>query len=131
MKSVLVALGAAAFAFGAAPSSAATAEEKGAARFAELTQGRTAGEPRSCISAMRSNDLKVVEYLGIVYEQGDTVWIARAADPRSLGHSDVPIFERFGSQLCRQDVIRTIDRSSHFTTGVVFLDEFVPYTKQG
>lgn len=131
MKSFMFALGAAALALGAAPASAETAEEKGAARFAELTEGRVAGEPRSCISAMRSNDVEVIEHVGIAYEQGDTLWIARAANPRSLGIGDVPIFNRFGSQLCRHDVIRTVDRYSQFFSGVVFLDDFVPYTKQG
>ena len=41
------------------------------------------------------------------------------------------VIERFGSQLCHNDVIRTIDRYQGYITGAVFLDEFVPYTKQG
>lgn len=131
MKSLFVALGAATLALAATPALAETVVEKGEAKFAELTEGRTAGEGRSCISAMRSNDIQVVEHLGITYEDGDTLWIARASNPRSLGYSDVPIFERYGSQLCRQDIIRTVDRYSQFATGVVFLDEFIPYTKQG
>ena len=131
MLKLIPAIGAAALALAGTPALAETAAEKGAAKFAELTEGRTAGKPRSCISALRSNDIEVVEHLGIVYEEGDTVWIARASDPRSLGPSDVPIIDRFGGQLCRHDVIRTIDRTAHFMTGSVFLEDFVPYTKQG
>ncbi len=125
------ALGAAALALSSTMALAQTAEERGAAKFAELTEGRVAGEPKSCVSAMRSNDIEVIEHVGIAYEQGDTLWIARATDPRSLGRHDVPIIDRFGSQLCRQDVIRTVDRYSQFVSGVVFLEDFVPYTKQG
>jgi hypothetical protein len=125
------ALGAAALALSSTTALAETAEERGAAKFAELTEGRVAGEPKSCVSALRSNDIEVIENVGIAYEQGDTLWIARATDPRSLGRHDVPIIDRFGSQLCRQDVIRTVDRYSQFVSGVVFLEDFVPYTKQG
>ena len=124
-------LGVAALAIVSTPAGAQTAAEKAEAKFAELTEGRVAGEPQSCISAMRSNDVEVVENLGITYDDGDTLWIARARDPRSLSWNDVPIIDRFGSQLCKFDVIRTVDRSTQFTTGAVFLEDFVPYTKQG
>ena len=121
--------GLAALAFLAVPVAAQTAEERSEAKFAELTEGRVAGEPESCVPAMRARDLEVVEYLGFTYEQGDTLWISRVRDPRSLGWNDVPIIERFGSQLCKFDVIRTVDRGSNFFSGVVFLEDFVPYTK--
>jgi hypothetical protein len=41
------------------------------------------------------------------------------------------VIERFGSQLCTTDIIRTVDRSGGYITGAVFLGDFVPYTKQG
>jgi len=125
------ALAIATIAFTGVPAAAQSAEERGAAKFAELTEGRVAGEPKSCITAMRSRDVDVIEHVGLAYRDGDTLWIARASNPNSLGRSDVPIIDRFGSQLCRQDVMRTIDRYSQFTTGSVFLEEFVPYTKIG
>lgn len=121
----------AALVLAATPASAQSAAERSDAKFAELTEGRTAGEPQNCISAMRSNDIRVVENVGISYEDGDTLWIARAKSPHSLGANDVPIIDRFGSQLCKQDVVRTVDRYSHFITGSVFLGDFVPYTKKG
>lgn len=105
------------------------AVERGEAKFAELTEGRTAGTPRSCISAIRPQDVDVIENVGISYRQGDTLWIARAADPRSLSRNDVPIIDRFGTRLCKQDMIRTVDRFAGFVTGTVFLGDFVPYTR--
>ena len=129
MTRPILALGAAALAFTAANASGETPAEKGEAKFAELTEGRVAGEPKSCINAFRSNNVDVIEYVGISYKDGDTLWIAKASNPSSLGRNDVPIFDRFGSQICRQDVIRTVDRYSQFTTGTVFLEDFVPYEK--
>lgn len=107
-----------------------TTAQRNEARLATMLEGRTAGAPRHCISAMDSNRLEVLEYVGMVYDAGDTIYVARAHNPRMLGSSDAPIVQRTGSTLCTSDVTRTFDRTSG-ATGVVFLDDFVPYTKQG
>lgn len=104
-------------------------DERAEAAFAELVEGRVAGEPRSCITAINSNRVRVEENVGLVYEQGDTIWIARARDPHMLGPWDVPVIERYGSRLCRTDVMRTVDRSNGHFTGALFLEDFVPYTQ--
>ena len=112
-----------------AMASAATPAEKGEAQLAKMLEGRTAGEPVSCISAMRNNRLTVIDYVGLVYDAGDTIYVARAENPSALSRNDVVVIERFGSQLCKQDIIRTVDRYQHYTTGAVFLQDFVPYKK--
>ena len=132
MKRLISALAVATLAMASAPAAAQEARiAEGEAKLAEMIEGRVAGEPQSCVNAMRSNDIEVIEYVGIVYDAGDTIWVARAKDPRSLGWTDVPIIDRFGSQLCKFDVIRTVDRSTGMTTGAVFLEDFVPYAEQG
>ncbi len=103
-------------------------EERAQTAFAELVEGRTAGEATNCISTFQSNRLRVEEHVGLVYERGDTIWVARTTNPRSLDQWDVPVIERYGSQLCTHDVTRTIDRSSGMFSGVLFLEDFVPYT---
>jgi hypothetical protein len=108
-----------------------TLAERSEARLARMLEGHTAGEPVNCINAMNSNRIQVMEYVGIVYDAGDTIYVARATDPRMLDRWDVPVIRRFGSQLCTSDIIRTVDRGSGFETGPVFLNDFVPYTKQG
>ncbi len=127
----LIALAAAgtALALGATAAQAETRQERNEARLAEMIEGRTAGEPQACVTSFRSNDIEVIPYVGIVYDAGDTIYVARATRPNQLRSSDVPIIERHGSQLCRHDVMRTIDRHSGFTTGGLFLEDFVPYTK--
>lgn len=129
MKKFATILLGAALAFTGAAASAATPVEKGEARLARMLEGRTAGEPVSCISALRSDRLQVIDHVGVVYDGGDTVYVSRPSDPRQLGFSDVLVIERSGSQLCKMDVTRTIDASHGHMTGVVFLGDFVPYRR--
>ncbi|MBO9576051.1 MAG: hypothetical protein J7494_09965 [Sphingobium sp.] len=105
-------------------------DAKGEARLAKLLEGRVAGKPVSCISAQISDRLQIIDKTALVYDGGRTVYVARPHDSRSLDSDNILVINRFGSQLCKQDVIRTVDRYSGFMTGVVFLDDFVPYTKR-
>ncbi|WP_120077343.1 hypothetical protein [Aurantiacibacter odishensis] len=128
LKAITVSAAVAAMAL-AIPAAAQDREERAEQAFAELVEGRTAGEPQSCINLFSSNRLRVEENVGLVYERGDTLWVARAQNPQNLDRWDVPVIERYGSRLCRTDVMRTIDRSSGMFSGVLFIDDFVPYTR--
>lgn len=97
--------------------------------FAQLTEGRVAGEPRSCVTTANHNRVRIIEHVGVAYETGDTIWIALAHNPQRLDDFDVPVFQRFGSQLCKFDRITMVDRFSGFFSGVLFLNDFVPYKK--
>jgi hypothetical protein len=129
MKKLIAGLLATTLALGAMPATAQSPAERAEERLAELTEGRTAGEPDNCIAVLNPLNLRVEENVGLVYERGDTIWIAKAEDPRQIGRNDVPIFQRWNSQLCTNDIIRTVDRYSGFFTGVLRLEEFVPYTR--
>ena len=133
MKTLAMILAGAALALtgGTAATAKTTLAEKGEAKLARMLEGRVAGEPVQCISALRSNRIQVIEHVGVVYDAGDTIYVARPTDPRQLGRFDVPVIDRFGSQLCSFDVRLTIDRSHGHITGPVFLNDFVPYTKNG
>ena len=97
--------------------------------FAKLTEGRVAGEPKSCVNTPNFNRVRVVVHVGVLYETHDTIWIAKANNPRTLDDFDVPVFKRFGSELCKFDRITMVDRFSGFFAGVLFLDDLVPYKK--
>lgn len=112
---------------GCATSPMGASAERGEARLAEMLAGRTAGEAQSCISAFADNRLTVIDETAVVYDAGDTIYVARPDNPRSLDTQDVLVIERTGGQLCKQDFVRTVDRTLGFTTGVVFLGDFVPY----
>lgn len=112
---------------GCATSTIGASAERGEARLAEMLAGRTAGEPQSCISAFADNRLTVIDETAVVYDAGDAIYVAKPDNPRSLDTQDVLVIERTGGQLCKQDFVRTVDRTLGFTTGVVFLGDFVPY----
>lgn len=131
MKTLASILAGAALVVTGTAADAATRAERNEAKLSRMLEGRTAGEPVSCISALNSNRLEVIENVGIVYNAGETIYVARPTDPRQLGRDDVIVIDRFGGQLCHNDVIRTVDRYQGFTTGAVFLEKFVPYTKRG
>ena len=131
MKTLVTILAGAALAATGATAAVAGRAEQNEAKLARMLEGRTAGEPVSCISALNSNRIEVIEHVGIVYDAGNTIYVARPTDPRQLGRDDIVVIDRFGGQLCTTDVIRTVDRYQGFTTGAVFLDNFVPYRKAG
>ena len=106
-----------------------TRAEKSEARLAELIKGRAAGTPVNCIPGFKSDQLEVIEGVALVYGRGDTLYVARPSNPQSLRWDDVIIINRTGGQLCNTDIARTVDRMSGFTTGVLFIDKFVPYKK--
>lgn len=132
MKTAKIALAAALLAT-TVGASAATDEAyaKGEARLAKLLEGRDAGKPVSCVPVQLDGQrMQVIEGTAIVYDAGSTIYVARPDDPKSLDADNILVINRFGSQLCKQDVIRTVDRYSGFTTGVVFLGDFTPYKKR-
>jgi hypothetical protein len=130
MKKILATVAAAAVLAGAGSAAQAeTRQERGEARLAEMLEGYQPGEPVNCISAIRSNRLTVIPHVGLVYDAGDTIYVARATNPNMLDDDDVPVIERYSSQLCHHDVMRTFDRYSPSFSGALFLENFVPYHK--
>lgn len=113
----------------ASPALAQDRDEESERAFAELIEGRVvSGEPEQCISTFGQRPLRVVENVGLAYERGDTLWVARARNAHQLDNWDVPVIERYSaSRLCRTDVRRTVDRNSGMFSGILFLDQWVPY----
>ena len=104
--------------------------ERAEARLTQMLQGRVAGEPRACITVFDLGRLQIIDRTAVVYDAGETIWVARPEERRMLDTRDIVVIRRTGSQLCKQDLIRTVDRTGHFTTGVVFLGDFVPYRRR-
>lgn len=108
----------------------APAMTEGEERLAELLEGRVAGEPQNCIRQLLTERMTTIEGTAYVYGSGNTIYVQRTQDPDDIDDRDALVVRRFsGSQLCRQDIVTTIDPQLGFFTGAVFFDEFVPYTK--
>ena len=105
-------------------------QTKGDKRLAKLLEGRVAGEPTSCIRSRPNDRVQVIDDTAIVYGRGKTIYVNRTSRPKSIDDSDTMVIRRFSSaQLCRSDIITTVDRTSGIFTGTIFLSEFVPYTR--
>lgn len=102
----------------------------GQQRLDKMLEGRVAGEPRSCISRVQQGDMTMIDGTALVYGRGKTIWVNVPANPKSLDDNDILVTRQFGSELCRMDLVHTIDRSGGFYTGNVFLNDFVPYTRK-
>ena len=129
MRKTLTALACATAVALAGPVAMAKPKLSGEEQLAKLLEGRVAGEPKSCINMFDSHNLRVIHRTALVYKRGDTVWVNRPANPESLDYYDVLVMKRTSSELCKQDIITTMDQSTHMFTGSVFLGDFVPYKK--
>lgn len=126
-KTALLLAAAAALATG--PALQAREKLTGEQELARLLEGREAGEPVSCIPLSRANDARIIDRTAIVYDLGRTIYVNCPRDARSLDDDDIMVTRLHTSQLCRLDVVRMHDRSGHYFTGFVGLEDFVPYRR--
>ena len=104
------------------------APTRGEAKLAKLLDGRVAGEASDCIRTIGSRSMTQIDDTALVYKDGDTIWVNRTRNPGSIDDSDYLVIRKFtGSQLCRSDRVTTYSRIGNFFSGVIFLDDFVPY----
>ena len=103
---------------------------RGEEKLAKLLVGRVAGEPQSCIRTLGSRNLSQIDGTALTYRDGDTVWVNYTRNPDSIDDRDIMVIDRFsGSSLCRTDQVKLVDRVNGFLSGILLLDQFVPYKK--
>ncbi|KPF63957.1 hypothetical protein [Porphyrobacter sp. AAP60] len=108
----------------------AAPETKGEKRLAKLLEGRVAGEPQRCIRTMPNQRLQTIDRTAYVYGSGSTIYVQRTRDPGSIDDSDALVSRRFiASELCKLDMMTTVDPVTGIFTGAVFFEDFVPYTR--
>lgn len=95
----------------------------------KLLEGREAGKPVNCISHWDTRDMRVLDKTAIVYGWGNVIYVNRPKNAESLDDDDILVTKTSSSQLCDLDIVHTVDRTGHFTTGFVSLGEFVPYRR--
>ncbi|MEP2735529.1 MAG: hypothetical protein ABJP34_04450 [Erythrobacter sp.] len=103
---------------------------KGDQRLAKLLEGRIAGEPVSCIRHRTNDRLQVIDDTALVYGRGKTIYVNYTQRPDRIDDRDTLVTRRYGSQVCKTDIITTIDNLNGIYTGNVFLSEFIPYTRK-
>ena len=125
----LAAIGALAFAMPATAGSETTRADRGQERLDKLLKDRIAGEPTNCVFNRPSGRLYIIDETALVYESGSTVYVNYTKHPESLDDGDYLVLNNPGTQLCRTTQITTRRRGGNFFSGVVFLDDFIPYKK--
>lgn len=98
-------------------------------RLDKMLVGRVAGKPVSCISSFDSRDMTVLDKTAIVFRSGSTLYVNRPQNADQLDSDDILVTRTFGSQLCRLDIVKTVDRGGRFENGFINLGDFVPYRK--
>ena len=90
--------------------------------------GRTPGDPRQCISLSQTETLRTsdVDPHSLIYGSGGTLWVNRIGQC-AFGSNDLLVTEPMGSYLCRGDLVRSFDRTSHVPGRSCVLGDFVPY----
>jgi hypothetical protein len=90
--------------------------------------GRTAGPPQSCVRNDSSSSVHFTTGNALVYTSGSTVWLNTTRCP-ALTYNDLPVFELYGSQYCRGDIMKTVDRYTGIPGPSCVLGDFIPYRR--
>ena len=103
---------------------------KGEKKLARLLEGRVAGEPTTCIRSRFNDRLQIINDTAYVYGRGKTIYVQRTKSPEQIDDDDILVSRRFdASQICKMDIVTTADRSFGMFSGVIFFDDFIPYTR--
>jgi hypothetical protein len=94
--------------------------------------GKVPGEAVSCISDLQqSNIIRVSDDILLYKMSGRLVYQNRlkSSCPGLASDRDIIVTEQFGSQLCRGDIIKLVDRLGGIPGPFCVLGDFVPYRK--
>ena len=106
-------------------------QERGEADLARQLAGRVPGKPVNCLSLSRIDGSNIVDGTAILYRGvGSTIWVNRPRGAEMLREDDLPVQFVYGSDLCKLDQVKLLDRSTQMERGFVGLGEFVPYTRR-
>jgi hypothetical protein len=106
----------------------AAADARNQARLEQRLARYTPGTPQSCINPIRANS--TVYGNTILYNDGATLYRTETSGGCfGLKRDDIIVTRSIGSQLCRGDLVRTVDRTSGFPSGACAFGEFTPYKR--
>ena len=92
--------------------------------------GKVAGEPQNCINDFNNTDLVRVSDDILLYRVSSRLVYEnrlRYSCPGLARDNDIIVTEQFGSQRCKGDIFRLVDRTSGIQGATCSLGEFVPY----
>lgn len=104
---------------------------RGEKQLARLLDGREAGEATRCVRTFPRANITIVDGEGIVVRIGGRLYFNRTSNPETLDDGDILVIRRYAgdSRLCENENLETYTRTGNFFTGIVSLEEFVPYDR--
>ena len=108
-----------------------TASEQ--AELAQLTAGKVAGPPISCLQHYQTDDMIRVNERTVAFREGRSrVYLndMQGGCP-NLRPPYALVTKSPSSQLCRGDIAEIVDTSAHMTVGSCVFGDFIPYTRAG
>lgn len=92
--------------------------------------GLVAGKPRSCIDQSRYRDsTRVGDTILYMNGRSDIMRNDTSGGCMGLRRGDTIVTRSYSGQLCRGDIVQTVDLVGHFPTGSCSFGDFVPYHK--
>ena len=89
--------------------------------------GRVAGPPQSCVPIQSSSNMLLENRHAFVYSTGPVVYVSATNCP--AGADDIPVLHPTGSEHCRGDIVRMVDRLTQMPGPSCVLGDFVPYRR--
>jgi hypothetical protein len=101
------------------------------ADFARVTEGRVAGQARTCITSYPSENIHVLDAQTLAYGTGKEIYINRLPGPcPGLGALNTTIVEASsGGQYCRGDRVRGLELGATIPGPSCNLSDWIPYRK--
>ena len=99
-------------------------------RLTEALADMVAGKSQNCIPIDRASGSEIFRDAILYRAGGRKVWLADAPGCVTSGSNDYILVQNiYGSQLCRGDTIRLVERTGGFGAGFCAIRGFTPYTK--
>ena len=99
-------------------------------KLARALAGKVAGPPVDCLPSYRTNDMSVIDDNTILFREGSKL-VYRNDPPGGcspMSRTGYALLTRSPtSQLCRGDIVRVVDLTTHNTVGSCSLGDFIPY----
>jgi len=116
----------------ATPQQVAETKAEDARLLARTLEGRVAGPAQDCIPTGFIDGPQVVGDSLIYRQSGKRLWRSQVGDRCPFLRDDqIVVSILYGTQVCRNDRFRLIDRGSRIPSGDCTFGQFVPYDKAG
>lgn len=93
----------------------------------EVLKGKVAQKSRSCIPLDQTRSTTIYNGAVVYTANRNLTYVSRSPGCRAMSSDPIFVVQPFGSQLCRGDTVRMVDRVSHIPGGFCILGDFTPY----